>query len=186
MNENRGAKGAFKASDLTYIAFGAAIIAVCSYISVPASIPFTMQTFAVFFVLSALGGKRGTLSVVLYIALGAAGLPVFAGFTSGIGVLFGDTGGYIVGFVFTGIIYRLLVGAFGKKLWAEVTALLLGLAVLYAFGTVWYVVFYAGGSGAVGLAAAFMRCVAPFVLPDLLKLATALVLARRVSPLIKA
>ena len=90
-------------SKLTYAAFTAltaAIIAVCAWITVPGPVPFTMQTFGVFLALRLLGGKRGSISVALYILLGAAGLPVFSGFKAGIGVLIGPTGGYILGFIF--------------------------------------------------------------------------------------
>ena len=60
-----------KTLDLTYIAIGAALISVCSWISIPGAVPFTLQTFAVFSVLLLLGGKRGTLSILTYILLGA-------------------------------------------------------------------------------------------------------------------
>lgn len=91
-------------TDITLTALYSALIAVCSWISVPAAVPFTMQTFAVFVTVGVLGGKRGTYSVLLYLLLGAAGLPVFAGFTGGVGHLFGATGGYIIGFLFSAIV----------------------------------------------------------------------------------
>ena len=79
---------------MVQIALFAAIIAVCSWIQIPMTVPFTMQTFAVFCALATLGGKGGTISILIYIVLGAVGVPVFAGFTGGIGILFGTTGGY--------------------------------------------------------------------------------------------
>ena len=88
---------------MVQIALFAAIIAVCSWIQIPMTVPFTMQTFAVFCALATLGGKGGTISILIYIVLGAVGVPVFAGFTGGIGILFGTTGGYIIGFLFTGL-----------------------------------------------------------------------------------
>ena len=66
---------------MVQIALFAAIIAVCSWIQIPMTVPFTMQTFAVFCALATLGGKGGTISVLIYIVLGAVGVPVFAGFT---------------------------------------------------------------------------------------------------------
>ena len=93
----------FRVVDLTYMAVCAALIAVCSWISIPAAVPFTLQTFAVFCVLGLLGGKRGTVSILVYILLGAIGLPVFSGFNGGIGALLGTTGGYIIGFIFVGL-----------------------------------------------------------------------------------
>lgn len=88
---------------MAYIALFAVLMAVCSWISIPAVVPFTLQTFGVFVAVSVLGGKRGTLAVVLYLLMGVVGLPVFAGFSGGLGVLLGSTGGYIVGFVFTAL-----------------------------------------------------------------------------------
>ncbi|MBR2187042.1 MAG: biotin transporter BioY, partial [Lachnospiraceae bacterium] len=70
--------GKINTLDLVYTAIGAALIAVCSFISIPTTVPFTMQTFAVFLVLLALGGRRGTASVFLYVLMGAVGLPVFS------------------------------------------------------------------------------------------------------------
>ena len=183
-SENR-----IKTLDMVYIAIGAALIAVCSMISIPTVVPFTLQTFAVFTVLSLLDGKRGTLSVVVYILMGAVGLPVFSGFKGGIGVLFGNTGGYILGFVFMGLIYMLLLTLSGKnsghKLLTEAAVLLLGLLVCYAFGTAWFMVLYLKTTGEVGLRTVLSWCVFPFIIPDLLKLAIALFISRRVRPMIK-
>ena len=64
--------------DMVYIALFAVMIAVCSWISVPATVPFTMQTFGVFLAGATLGGKRGTLSVLVWLLLGAVGMPVFS------------------------------------------------------------------------------------------------------------
>mgnify|MGYP001291843346 FL=1 len=114
-----------KTLDMVYIAIFAVIIAVCSWISVPMVVPFTLQTFGVFCAVGLLGGKRGTLSVLIYVLLGAVGVPVFAGFSSGIGTLFGVTGGYIMGFIFTALIYWLITAIFGKKLWAIILGMVL-------------------------------------------------------------
>ncbi len=100
---------------MVQIALFAAIIAVCSWIQIPMTVPFTMQTFAVFCALTTLGGKGGTISILIYIVLGAVGVPVFAGFTGGIGILFGTTGGYIIGFLFTGLLYWLITHFFGGE-----------------------------------------------------------------------
>ena len=100
MNQTKQKKKRFRTVDLSYIALGAVLIAVCSWISIPTTVPFTMQTFGVFFVLSILGGRRGTAAIVVYVLLGAVGVPVFSQFTSGIGVLLGNTGGYLIGLCF--------------------------------------------------------------------------------------
>ena len=174
-----------KVLDLVYIAIGAALIAICSWISIPTAVPFTLHTFAVFFVLLALGGERGTLATLVYVLLGAVGVPVFAGFSGGIGVLLGNTGGYIIGFLFTGLIYILFTKFFKKNIVMKVVALVLGLAVCYAFGTAWFMHVYMKSSGEVGLLTVLGWCVFPFIVPDLLKLALAVVISKRIEPVIK-
>ncbi len=185
MNNAKEMKKNIKTIDLVYIALGAVLIAVCSWICIPTTVPFTMQTFAVFFVLSAFGGKRGTAAIAVYVLLGAVGIPVFAGFASGIGILLGSTGGYIVGFIFMGAVYWLIVHFFGKKLWAKILAMVVGLAVCYSFGTAWFMIVYSQANGAVSLAMVLGWCVIPFIIPDLVKLGLALTLARRLSPVLK-
>lgn len=164
---------------MVQIALFAAIIAVCSWIQIPMTVPFTMQTFAVFCALATLGGKGGTISVLIYIVLGAVGVPVFAGFTGGVGILFGTTGGYIIGFLFTGLLYWLITHFLGNKLPVMILALVLGLAVCYAFGTAWFMIVYAKNSGSVGLLTALGWCVFPFILPDCVKMALAILIAKR-------
>lgn len=174
-----------KVLDLVYIAIGAALIAICSWISIPTAVPFTLQTFAVFFVLLLLGGERGTIATLVYILLGAIGVPVFAGFSGGIGVLFGSTGGYIIGFLFVGFIYMLFTKFFKKSLVIKILALVLGLTVCYAFGTVWFMHVYMQSNGEIGLLAVLGWCVFPFIIPDLLKMALAVVISKRIEPVIK-
>ena len=103
------------AKDLSYIAMGVALIAVCSWISIPLPVPITLQTFAICLITAVLGRRLGLWAVVVYILLGAAGLPVFSGFRSGIGTLLGTTGGYIIGFVFTALAVGLGVKRCGRK-----------------------------------------------------------------------
>ena len=76
-----------KTLTLTYIALSAALIAICSWISIPTTVPFTLQTFAVCLVAGLLGVKRGVLAVIVFICLGAVGFPVFANFSGGLGVI---------------------------------------------------------------------------------------------------
>ncbi len=171
--------------DLVYISIGAALIAICSWISIPTAVPFTLQTFAVFFVLLLLGGERGTIATLIYILLGAIGVPVFAGFSGGIGILFGSTGGYIIGFLFTGLIYMLFSRVFKKSIVIKIAALVLGLAVCYAFGTAWFMHVYMQNNGEVGLLTVLGWCVFPFIIPDLIKMALAVVVAKRIEPVIR-
>ncbi len=170
--------------DLAYTALGAVLLAVCSWLAVPAPVPFTLQTFAVFCVLELLGGRRGTLAVLVWLLLGAAGLPVFSGFRGGLGALLGATGGYLLGFLLTGLVYRLFE-RFSRRGALRVLALVLGLFLCSAFGTLWFVRVYARAGGAVSAASALGLCVLPFLLPDAGKLALALLLARRLRPLLR-
>lgn len=185
MNNTKVKKKNFRTIDLVYIALGTVLITICSWISIPSAVPFTMQTYAVFFLLSVLDGRCGTIAIIVYVLLGAFGVPVFSQFNSGIGVLIGNKGGYIVGFIFMGLIYRLIIHFFGKKLWAEIFAMIIGLAVCYTFGTAWFMIVYARTNGAVSLGVALGWCVIPFVIPDIIKLGLALTLSRRLKPVLK-
>ena len=159
----------------------AALIAVCSWIYVPLTVPFTLQTFAVFFALVFLGGKYGTLSIVVYILIGVIGLPVFSGFKGGYGVIIGPTGGYIVGFVFSGLIFILFTHLFGEKRVVKIAAMVVGLIVCYVIGTLWFMYVYAGTENAKGFGTVLSICVIPFIIPDILKLVAAYILAGAVK-----
>lgn len=165
---------------MVQIALFAAIMAVCSWIQIPMTVPFTLQTFAIFCALGTLGGKSGTISVLVYIVLGAVGVPVFAGFSGGMGVLMGTTGGYIIGFLFTALLYWAITHFFGEKLPVMIIAMVLGLLVCYAFGTAWFMIVYANANGVVGLITALGWCVFPFIIPDLVKIALAILIAKRI------
>lgn len=178
-------KTKLQVTDLAYIAMGASLIAICSWISIPTTVPFTLQTFAVFFVLLLLGGERGTLAALVYVLLGAVGVPVFSGFSGGIGVLLGNTGGYILGFLFVGLIYMLFMKIFKKNIYIKIAALVLGLLVCYVFGTAWFMYVYMQNTGEIGLIAVLNLCVFPFIIPDLVKMAIAVVIAKRIGPVIK-
>ena len=174
-----------KTYDMVYIAVFAVLIAICSWISIPTTVPFTLQTFAVFLAVGVLGGKRGSLSVLIYILLGAVGIPVFAGFSGGFGILLGSTGGYIIGFLFSALLMWGMEALLGKKTWVLGLSMVLGLIVCYAIGTVWFMAVYTKNSGPVGLAAVLSWCVIPFIIPDLIKIALALVLSKRFSVILK-
>lgn len=171
--------------DMAYIAIFAVLIAVCSWISVPATVPFTLQTFGVFLAVGVLGGKRGTLAVLVYLLLGVVGVPVFAGFAGGIGCLVGSTGGYIIGFLFSALVMWAMERLLGKKQWVLAISMVLGLLVCYAFGTVWFMQVYAKTTGEIGLMTALGWCVIPFIIPDLIKIALALVTCKRLAAAIK-
>lgn len=167
--------------DIVFIAMFIAIITVCSQISIPmGQIPFTLQTLGVFIAASMLGTKRGLLSVIVYILMGIVGLPVFAGFSGGVGVLFGPTGGYIFGFIFTALIVGIMSDKLGKKFWVLIVSMISGLAVCYLFGTVWFM-----AVTKTDFLAALMLCVVPYLIADGLKIAVASILVNRLDKIIK-
>lgn len=170
--------------DIATIAMGVALIAVCSWISIPMTIPFTLQTFAVCLVTALFGLKRGMWTVLCYILLGAVGAPVFSGFKGGIAALLGTTGGYIVGFLFTALIVGLAVEQFGRSLPVLAVSMAVGILVCYAFGTAWFMIVYARKTGPIGLGTALGWCVFPYLLPDAVKIALASVLTGRLYPLL--
>lgn len=160
-----------------------AVIAVCSWLSVPVmTIPVTMQTFAVFLTLLLCGGRNGTVSILIYILLGLVGAPVFSGFRAGPSALFGLTGGYIIGFLIMGIIFLISEKLISEKLALKVVSLFIGLILCYAFGTLWFIIIYNAGEEQIGVKAALSLCVLPFILPDLLKLTLATVLYKAIKP----
>jgi biotin transport system substrate-specific component len=184
-----------KLTDMILIGLFAALIAVCAQIQIPATVPFTLQTFAIFLAVGLLGGKRGTVSVVIYILLGMVGLPVFAGFKGGIAALLGTTGGYIIGFIFSALLMWAMekpvssllgkeTGADSKKnifrkMAGPAISMILGLIVCYIFGTAWFVIVYTNTKEPIGILTALGWCVFPFIIPDLIKIALALVLTLR-------
>lgn len=170
-----------KTRDMVYIAFFSIIIAVGSWISIPMAVPFTLQTFAVFIAVGILGGRRGTLAVLLYILLGAVGIPVFAGFKGGVGALVGNTRGYIVGFLLTALVMWGMERVLGRSLKIQILSMILGLAACYAFGTAWFMAVYMRTAGPVGLMTVLGWCVIPFLIPDAVKMVLAVVVSKRVS-----
>ena len=174
--------------DMAYIALFAVLMAVCAWITVPLPKPlvqFTLQTFAMFMALTTLGGRRGLYAMVVYLLLGAVGVPVFSGFRGGLGVLLDTTGGYIIGFAAAALVYWLLTAKLGDSLPVKIAACVLGLAVCYAFGTAWFLVLYARTTGPIGMTTALSWCVLPYIVPDLLKLALAVVLSGRIKKFLK-
>lgn len=157
----------------------AVLMAICSWISIPTVIPFTMQTFAVYLALNFLGGKKGTVAVCIYLLIGLIGLPVFSNFTSGIGVLLGAAGGYMMGWILSGLVMWALEKLLGRKVWAQAVSMLTGLMVCYVAGTVWYVLVYGKNMETAGIRTALFLCVIPFIIPDLIKLGMALWLSQR-------
>lgn len=171
--------GRSRTYDMAYVAVFAVLIAICSWISIPTAIPFTLQTFAVFLAVTVLGGRRGTMAVVVYVLLGVIGVPVFAEFTGGLGIILQNTGGYLIGFIFAALVMWLMERLFGRKFWVQAVSMALGMVTYYTLGTIWFMQVYMRTSGDVGLMTVLGWCVIPFVIPDVVKSAIALTLGNR-------
>ncbi len=171
--------------DMVTIAFFAVLIAVCAWISLPAAVPFTLQTFGVLCALGLLGGRKSTLAILVYLLLGAIGIPVFSGFRGGLGVLLGTTGGYLLGFLCAALLYWLITALLGDKPWTRIAGMLAGLVIAYVFGTAWFMVVYARTTGPIGLSTALSWCVLPFVIPEIVKTALAILIVRTIPKRVK-
>ena len=170
-----------KTRDIVYMSVFTAMISICSWISIPASIPFTLQTMGVFTTVGLLGGKRGTLTILTYILLGAIGVPVFAGLTGGVSVLLGTTGGYIIGFLLSALLMWGIETIMGRNQIVLAFSMIAGLIVCYVFGTAWFMLIYTQHSGVIGLSTVLGLCVIPFIIPDLIKIVVALFLTNRLK-----
>ncbi|QUG41936.1 biotin transporter BioY [Psychrobacillus sp. INOP01] len=146
-------------------AIGAAIIAILAQVTIPLPlVPITGQTLAIGLVVTILGMRSGVLSVIIYILVGAVGMPVFSGMSGGLGIVFGPTGGYIVGFLPSAIIMGLYMRKFGVTISQAIVANLIGMVVTLVFGTVWLKIL-----ADLTWTAAFMGGVAPFIIVGVIK-----------------
>lgn len=150
----------------------AALMAVCAWITVPVPpVYVTLQTFAVLTALGILGGKWGSISVLLYLAMGVIGLPVFAGFRGGAAALLDATGGFLWGFLAGGLVFRA-----AEKL-GKLPAFILCQLTCYLCGCLWF----SAWAGDAGIITAALTCVLPCVLPDGIKLWLAYRLSGRIG-----
>lgn len=166
-----------KVKQMALISLMTAIICVLAPISLtlPTSpVPISPANMVICFTVMILGMKRGTLSVLIYILLGLAGLPVFSYFTGGIGKLLGPTGGYIMGYLFLSLILGLFAERFKNKPIPSIIGALLGTICLYAFGTVWMML-----QLEISLTTALWTGVLPYIPADLIKIIAAILMGNR-------
>lgn len=161
---------------MTMTAAMTAVICVLAPMALPVGpVPITLVNLVVYLALYILGGKLGSLSCLLYVLIGLAGMPVFAGFTGGAGKLLGPTGGYIVGYVFMAVVSGVFIDRCGSRV-LQYLGMTLGTALCYVLGTLWYCVSMESGVGA-----ALVLCVIPFIPGDVVKMA----LAVTVGPMLR-
>jgi biotin transport system substrate-specific component len=167
-----------KTLDLAYIGLFAAVIAACALITVPAAVPFTLQTLGVFLSVGLLGWKRGTAAVGLYLCIGAIGVPVFSGLGGGIGVLLGPTGGFLWSFLPAALLAGLVMGK-EPSLLRTAVGMVSGLLCVYAVGALWFALWHVQSGSALSAGAVFTAAILPFLLPDGVKIALAVLITRR-------
>lgn len=174
-----------KVAAMTRVALMAAFTAVAAQITIPLEpVPFTLQVLAVILTGLLLGPRYGALAMGIYLLVGAVGVPVFAGLRGGLGILFGDTGGYLLAYPLAAALAGLAAGAAANapRRRALVAGFLwgcAGLAVIYALGATWLAAL-AGLSPGAALAAGVL----PFVPFDLIKVGLAALVAVAVAPTI--
>lgn len=163
----------------------AALLCIFGPLALPIGpVPISLATFVIYLAAFILGGKLGTVSVIVYILLGAVGLPVFSGYAGGLAKLTGPTGGYIIGYIPMAFIAGLAVSKFYNNKVVVVIGYILATAVLYLLGTAWFViqlkckVWYA-----------LTVCVFPFLIGDGAKIAVAIIIGmiikKRIANLIE-
>ncbi len=176
----------------------AALTAICSFITIPLGftpIPVNLGTLAVFLTGGLLGRKYGVVSIIVYVLLGAAGVPVFSGFRGGISVLAGPTGGYIIGYIAAVFVIGAIIDRYMKRAYENrrngrtasyaaetlflALAMVCGLTICYALGTAWFMI-----STGTPLWASLVSCVFPFLIGDAIKIAAAALLVRKLRPII--
>ena len=165
-----------KTKTLITEALFAAIIAVFSVITISIGpVPITLSIFAIYLAAVILGGKKSTVSLLVYILCGAVGIPVFSGMRGGISVLFGPTGGYILSYIFITLIAGFSCDKLKNKPLIFLMCLL-SLFVCYAGGTIQYILITN-----TPLQAALVKCVYPFIAFDIIKIIAALFIGMSVK-----
>ncbi len=176
-------KSVANTKEMTLMGLMTAIICIIAPFSIvlPFSpIPLSMGTLAIYFCVIILGMKRGIICVSIYLLLGLVGLPVFSGFTGGIGKLFGPTGGYMIGYLFLALICGIFVDKFSNKLILCTFGMLLGTFVCYLFGTLWLAY-----QASLSFSQALFSAVIPFLPGDILKLIIAMLIGFQIRRRLK-
>ena len=156
--------------DILLVIGGSLCVAVMAQVRIPlpfTPVPITGQTFAVLLVGAVLGSRRGAASLALYLLMGLVGLPFFAGGTSGLAIVIGPTGGYLIGFIVAAYLVGLLAArGLDRRIPSALLAFLAGEVVIYLFGVAWLSFF-------LGIPHAIAAGLLPFLIGDAIKLAAA-------------
>lgn len=159
---------------LTLTGVMTAVICILGPLSIPlpmSPVPITFTNLAIYLAVFVLGMKFGTISYIIYLLLGAAGLPIFSSFSGGLGKLAGPTGGYLIGFIFMALIAGFFIEFFPGKLLFSIVGMAAGAAVCYLLGTLWL-----ARQMNLTFTAAFSVGVIPYLAGDLIKIIIAALL----------
>lgn len=170
---------------MIFIALFATLMCIGAWIHFPAPVPASMQTFVVFTALGLIGSKRTLVMLIIYVALGALGLPVFSGFTGGIGALTGPTAGFIWGFLLGVPVFYIFEKYFYEKRGAVITGHILYILLHYIPGALWYCYFTLGCISTEGILSSSLVTVVPFIVPDAIKLMLSIFTVERLKKIIK-
>ena len=173
-----------KTKSLTTIALMTALMCIAGPISIPlpfTPVPISLTNLVIYIACCILGCRKGTISFILYLIIGAIGLPVFSGFSGGLSKLAGPTGGYLIGFLFCAALTGIFVEKFEEKIYMYPIGMILGTIISYAFGTGWLAV----QMNLTFIQALFMGVI-PYLLGDGIKIAVSTVLGFTVRNKLKA
>lgn len=169
-------KEKFSIQQIAAIGVMTAVICVLAPFSLPIGpVPISLTNLAIYFALYMLGVKRGTISYLVYLRIGLVGVPVFSGFTSGPGKLFGPPGGYLIGFIPMAIIAGMVIDRKINNRLLCFIGMIIGTVVCYAFGTACLAY-----EAHMDLLAALMAGVIPFIPGDLIKMVLAMILGPQI------
>ncbi|MDD3362328.1 MAG: biotin transporter BioY [Hespellia sp.] len=184
MNENITTSNRISTKTLVLIALMTAITCILAPLSIPipiSPVPITLTNLVLYFSIYLLGWKKATISYIVYLLLGIVGLPVFSGFSGGLGKAFGPTGGYLIGFLFITVISGIFIEKFQKNIWLCILGMVLGLAICYIIGTFWL-----AGQLDMTFVAALGVGVLPYLLGDAVKIALAALIAPQIKKRVNA
>jgi hypothetical protein len=165
--------------NISIIALMSAIICILAPISIPlgfTDIPISLGLFAILITAYVLTPTQAVISVLIYILLGSFGLPVFSKYTGGIGVLFGPTGGYIIGYLATVSISSYIIHKFPGNILYQAISLVIGVILCYLLGTIWFSM-----QKVMPFSKALILCVFPFIPADILKIIISIFIGNEIN-----
>ena len=167
--------------NITFMGLMTALICVLAPLSIqlPGQVPISLTLMVIYLAVYLLGGAKGTGCVALYLLIGMVGLPVFSGYSGGLAKLAGPTGGYLIGFIFTAAVCGLFLKIGKGNIWIYTAGMVLGCAVAYAFGSVWFMI-----SMPATFKVTMAACVIPFLPFDAAKIAVVVLIGPAIKKLL--